>query len=105
METLTMSRRERDRLTIMVGIKRQELTLVEASQVMDLSYRQTRRVWRRYQTDGDAGLVHRWRGRPSLLQQRGRTVNLPRRTKQTRQPIPQPHADREDDGNDNDGKC
>jgi transposase len=76
METLTMSRRERDRLTIMVGIKRQELTLVEAAQVMDLSYRQTRRVWRRYQTDGDAGLVHRWRGRPSLLQQRGRTVNL-----------------------------
>jgi Helix-turn-helix domain len=61
-----MSRRERDRMTIMVEIKRKELTLVEASQVMDLSYRQTRRVWRRYQTDGDAGLVHRLRGQPSL---------------------------------------
>jgi hypothetical protein len=53
-------------MTIMVEIKRKELTLVEASQVMDLSYRQTRRVWRRYQTDGDAGLVHRLRGQPSL---------------------------------------
>lgn len=62
-----MSRRERDRMTIMVEIKRKELTLVEASQVMDLSYRQTRRVWRRYQTDGDAGLVHRLRGQPRPL--------------------------------------
>jgi hypothetical protein len=66
METLTMSRKERDRLTIMVGIKRKELTLVAAGQVMGLSYRQAKRVWRRYQTDGDAGLVHRLRGRPSL---------------------------------------
>ena len=61
-----MSRRERDRLTIMVGIKRQELTLVAAGQLLELSYRQTQRVWRRYRTEGDAGLVHRLRGRPSL---------------------------------------
>jgi peptidyl-tRNA hydrolase len=52
-----MSRRERDRMTIMVGIKQQELTLVQAAQVMDLSYRQAKRVWRRYRTEGDAGLV------------------------------------------------
>ena len=61
-----MSRKERDRLTIMIGIKQQELTLVAAAEVMAISYRQARRVWRRYQTDGDAGLVHRLRGRPSL---------------------------------------
>jgi transposase len=53
-------------MTIMVGIKRQELTLVQAAQVMDLSYRQAKRVWRRYRTEGDAGLVHRLRGQPSL---------------------------------------
>jgi hypothetical protein len=53
-------------MTIMVGIKRQELTLVAAGQLLELSYRQTQRVWRRYRAEGDAGLVHRLRGRPSL---------------------------------------
>ena len=28
-------------------------------------YRQSKRIWRRYQDDGDAGLVHRLRGKPS----------------------------------------
>ena len=60
-----MSRKERDRMTIMVGIRGGELTLRAAAQVLGLSYRQTRRVWRRYQAEGDAGLVHRARGRPS----------------------------------------
>src|SRR5262245_10952825 len=66
METLNMSKRERDRLAILAGVKRKELTLVQASQVLALSYRQTKRVWRRYQDQGDAGLVHRLRGQPSL---------------------------------------
>jgi hypothetical protein len=66
METLKMSRKERDRLTIMVGVKRKELTQVQAAELLCLSYRQTKRVWRRYQAEGDAGLVHRLRGQPSL---------------------------------------
>jgi hypothetical protein len=65
MGTLTMSRKERKRLAIMVGIQRQELTQVQAAGLLGLSYRQTKRVWRRYQAQGDAGLVHRLRGRPS----------------------------------------
>jgi hypothetical protein len=65
METLTMSREERDRLTIMIGIQRHELSQVQAAGLLGLSYRQTRRVWRRYAAQGDAGLVHRLRGRPS----------------------------------------
>jgi hypothetical protein len=65
METLTMSRKERDRMTIMTGIKRQELTLVQASELMRVCYRQSKRIWKRYQADGDAGLVHRLRGKPS----------------------------------------
>ena len=60
-----MSKRERERLAIMAGVKRKELTLVQASEVLSLSYRQTKRVWRRYQKQGDAGLVHRLRGQPS----------------------------------------
>ncbi|MFZ1919990.1 MAG: ISNCY family transposase [Terriglobales bacterium] len=60
-----MSRKERDRKTIMTGVKRQELTLVQAGELMGVCYRQSKRVWRRYQDAGDAGLVHRLRGQPS----------------------------------------
>ena len=62
METLTMSREERDRITIMAGVKSGELTQVQAAELMGVGYRQAKRVWRRYQDQGDAGLVHRLRG-------------------------------------------
>jgi hypothetical protein len=65
METLTMSRKERERLPIMAGVTAQALTLVQAGELMGVSHRQSKRIWRRYQADGDAGLVHRLRGRPS----------------------------------------
>jgi hypothetical protein len=60
-----MSRKERKRLVIMAGVNRDELTLVQAAGLTRLSYRQVKRVWRRYQDQGDAGLVHRLRGRAS----------------------------------------
>ena len=60
-----MSRKERARLTIMVGVTDGELTLVQAAELMGVSYRQGKRIWQRYQADGDAGLVHRLRGQPS----------------------------------------
>jgi hypothetical protein len=66
METLTMSRKERDRLTIMMRVKQRVMTLVVAAGLMGLGYRQTKRVWQRYQAQGDAGLVHRLRGAPSV---------------------------------------
>src|ERR1035437_3925644 len=65
METLTMSRKELDRLSIMAGVTEQTLTLVQAGELMAVGYRQSKRIWRRYQADGDAGLVHRLRGQPS----------------------------------------
>jgi hypothetical protein len=52
-------------MTIMVGVKREELTQVQAAELLGLSYRRTKRVWRRHQAQGDVGLVHRLRGRPS----------------------------------------
>jgi len=61
-----MSRKERKRLTLMAGVKSRELTLVQAAGLAGLSYRQMKRVWRRYQDQGDAGLVHRLRGQASL---------------------------------------
>ena len=64
METLTMSRNEREGMMIMAGVKSNELTQVQAAELMGLGYRQAKRVWRRYQDEGEAGLVHRLRGQP-----------------------------------------
>jgi len=60
-----MSRKERNRLAVMGQVKHREILLREAAEVMVLSYRQAKRVWRRYQEKGDAGLVHGLRGQPS----------------------------------------
>lgn len=60
-----MSRKERNRLAIMVQVKQRKLSLGQSADVLRLSYRQVKRIWRRYQRQGDAGLVHRLRGRPS----------------------------------------
>src|SRR6266853_4319500 len=65
-ETLTMNRKERDRMRIMTGVKGNELSQVQAAELMGLGYRQATRVWRRYQDEGDAGLVHRLRGKPGM---------------------------------------
>ena len=60
-----MSRKERERVTVMAGVTEEELTLVQAAELMGVCYRQSKRIWRRYQVEGDAGLVHRLRGQPS----------------------------------------
>jgi hypothetical protein len=62
-EHLTMSQKERTRLGVMQQVKGQQLSLVSAAEVLRLSYRQLKRIWRRYQKQGDKGLVHRGRGR------------------------------------------
>jgi predicted ArsR family transcriptional regulator len=56
METLNMSRKERKRLIVLLQVKHRNLLLRDAADVMVLSYRQAKRVWRRYQAEGDAGL-------------------------------------------------
>jgi len=65
METLMMSRKERRRLELCGRVKRGELTLAKAAELAHLSYRQAKRVYRRYREESDRGLVHRLRGRPS----------------------------------------
>lgn len=65
METLTMSVKERRRLEALGRVKTRELSLVKAAQLLGISYRQAKRAWARYQEQGDAGLVHRLRGRAS----------------------------------------
>ena len=63
MGTILMSRKERKRLEAFSRVKLGGMTLVEASELLRLSYRQTKRAWSRYQSEGDVGLVHRLRGR------------------------------------------
>lgn len=64
-ETLRMSAKERLRVVELGRVKRGEQSLVQAARRMGVSYRQAKRVWRRYREQGDAGVVHRSRGRPS----------------------------------------
>ena len=52
-------------MAVMLEVKAAKLTLVEAAEVLGLCYRQTKRVWGRYREQGDKGLVHRLRGKPS----------------------------------------
>lgn len=65
METLAMNVKERRRLEVFSRVRQGELTLVKASQLLSLSYRQTKRAYARYRREGDAGVVHRLRGRRS----------------------------------------
>ena len=65
MDELRMSGKERIWLEALGRVKRKEMSLVDAAEVMALSVRQARRAWKRFNADGAAGLVHRLRGRAS----------------------------------------
>ena len=60
-----MSRKELHRKSVLELVVAKRLSLVEASKRMNLSYRQTLRVYARFSEQGDAGLVHRRRGQSS----------------------------------------
>jgi transposase len=62
---LRMSVAERVRLDAVARVKRGELTVVAGAALMGVSLRQARRIWKRFKTHGDGGLVHRLRGRQS----------------------------------------
>jgi transposase len=62
--TLLMGMKERVRLEVFSQVKRGEISVGKAAGLARVSLRQARRIWRRYQRDGDCGLVHRLRGRP-----------------------------------------
>lgn len=65
METISMSVQQRRRLEVMSRTGSGAMSLVEAREILKRGYRQMRRVWSRYQAEGDSGLVHRGRGRSS----------------------------------------
>lgn len=60
-----MSQRELGWVEVLARVKSQELRLIDAAALMRLSYRQTKRLWKRYREEGAAGLKHRSAGRGS----------------------------------------
>ncbi len=47
-----MNRKERKRLTILSQVKQGALSLIVAAGLLGLGYRQAKRVWQRYRTQG-----------------------------------------------------
>jgi molybdenum-dependent DNA-binding transcriptional regulator ModE len=72
METLLMSSKERKRLVLLTEVKKGSLSLAQAGRTMGVCYRQAKRIWQRFRQRGDAGLVHRSRGRPGARRKKGR---------------------------------
>ena len=62
---LLMSSRELRRKTVLDAVSERRMTRVEAAVLLELSYRQLNRVYKRYEAQGEAGLVHLSRGRSS----------------------------------------
>ena len=49
-----MSSRELKRPGVMARVEKEALNLVNAAAILGLSYRQAKRIWRRYQDEGAA---------------------------------------------------
>jgi transposase len=60
-----MSEREMRRASILAQVETGAWTLVEAAERMEISYRQAKRLWKRYQKKAGAGLAHGNAGRES----------------------------------------
>lgn len=64
-DRIEMSQRERDRLKVMASVLEGKRTQPEAARLLKRCVRQVRRIQRRLEDEGDAGVVHRLRGRSS----------------------------------------
>src|SRR5258707_13224826 len=60
-----MSTRELRRAEVLARVKSQTLRLVDAAKMLELSYRQAKRLWQRYRKEGAKGIQHRSAGRGS----------------------------------------
>jgi len=62
-ETITLSRREVQRMQVLEQVVKGTLTLRAAATMMKVSYRQAKRILARYRREGPRGLAHQRRGR------------------------------------------
>lgn len=62
---LVMSSKERQRLLVLSRVRDQGMSIKKAAKALSISYRQARRIYKRFLAEGDAGLVHKSRGKVS----------------------------------------
>ena len=74
---LTMSKREITRLEVMQRLKDKRLTQKEAAQMLGISTRQIKRLYRAYKAQGAQGLVSKRWGKPSNNQLDAGVVQQP----------------------------
>ncbi len=60
-----MSERELRRVAVLERVGAGEWKLVQAAELLSISYRQGKRIWRRFREEGAVGLVHRSAGKRS----------------------------------------
>jgi transposase len=65
MGKLRLSGKERRRLEVLSKVKRGEIRLTKAAELLGVCYRQMLRIWKRYEAAGSAGLKHGLRDRVS----------------------------------------
>src|SRR5216683_6025445 len=65
MGRIGMSQKELRRVEVLARVKRRDLKVVDAASLVEVSYRQAKRLWKRYREEGAAGLQHRSAGRRS----------------------------------------
>ncbi len=64
-DNITMSKAELSRLEVVHRLEAKKITQKEAAEILGLSIRQIKRVWRSFRQCGPAGLVSKKRGKPS----------------------------------------
>ena len=79
MGRIGMSQRELCRVEVLARVKSKELKVVDAASLVGVSYRQAKRLWKRYREEGAKGLRHRGAGRASA---RAKPVKFRRRVLQ-----------------------
>ena len=62
---LTMSQKEIKRVKILEQIEKKKILLEQGSGALGISIRQAFRILKRYREEGDEGVIHRSRGKPS----------------------------------------
>ena len=60
-----MSQEELRRVEVLARVRSAQLRVIDASALLGISYRQAKRLWKRYREEGAAGLKHRNAGRAS----------------------------------------
>ena len=65
MGRIGMSQSELRRVEVLARVKSKQLRVVDAASLLDVSYRQGKRLWKRYREEGAKGLRHRSAGRVS----------------------------------------